>query len=233
MGRKDTANNDIAVMILEDDLRASYVLESTINQQAGFKVVVACETCLEARMQFELFQPDLVFVDITLPDGSGIEQVRQWRSKGVDSHFIMLSGIRDSRTIEKAIQLGVRDYLVKPVRMSRVVQSLQDYQQYRQMLLNNEEVDQMDIDLLLHKSSQSSVRQTPKGIDEATLASLKDYLQRERPKTFSCEFIGEKMHFSRITARRYLEFLELEGVLRLELDYTTGGRPRRLYQLIE
>jgi two-component system response regulator DcuR len=223
---------NIRVLILEDDLRASYTLESTINQQPGFKVVAVCETCAEARMQFELYKPDLVFVDITLPDGNGVELIREWREHNVQSHFIMTTAVRETKTIEQTVQLGVIDYLVKPIRMSRVIQSLDDYQQYRQTVVSHTTVDQEEIDQLLRKSPRKTLRQTPKGIDSTTLATLKDYLNLERPDCFSSEDIGEKMNFSRITARRYLEYLESEGILRLELDYNTGGRPRRLYKLI-
>ncbi len=224
--------DNVHVMILEDDLRASYTLESTINQQPHFQVIAVCETCAEARMQMDLFKPDLVFVDVTLPDGNGVDLIRQWREQNVQSHFIMTTAIRETKIIERTVQLGVIDYLVKPIRMSRVVQSLEDYREYRQTLLDNTTVDQEDIDLLLRKSHRKSLRQTPKGIDSTTLAMLKNYLTSERPDSFSSEEIGEKMNFSRITARRYLEYLESEGVLRLELDYNTGGRPKRLYKLI-
>ena len=54
------------VMLLEDDIRASYTLESTINQHPDFNVVTVSESCREALNQFDAFKPELVFVDITL-----------------------------------------------------------------------------------------------------------------------------------------------------------------------
>jgi response regulator of citrate/malate metabolism len=223
---------NVRVMILEDDIRASYTLESTINQQKNFQVVAVCETCAEAKLQFDLFHPELVFVDITLPDGNGIELIKEWREQNVHSHFIMTTAVRETNTIERAVHLGVIDYLVKPIRMSRVIQSLDDYSRYQQTLVANTTVGQEDIDLLLRKPNHKPLRQTPKGIDVTTLAALKTYLITERPDSFSSEEVGERMNFSRITARRYLEYLESEGMLRLELDYNTGGRPRRLYKLV-
>jgi response regulator of citrate/malate metabolism len=221
------------VMLLEDDIRASYTLESTINQHSQFQVVAASESCAEALIQFEAFKPQLVFVDITLPDGNGLDLIRQLREQHIDCHFIMTTAERETATVEKAVQLGVIDYLVKPIRMSRVNQALNDYLEYKQKLVSTSTVDQDDIDQLLRKSTTKPVRQTPKGIDATTLESLKELLYREKLHDFSADDIGQWMNFSRITARRYLEYLESEGVLRLVLNYNTGGRPRRLYQMIK
>jgi response regulator of citrate/malate metabolism len=219
------------VMLLEDDIRASYTLESTINQHPDFNVVAVSESCSEALSQYEAFKPDLIFVDITLPDGSGLDVIRTLRENNATCHFIMTTAVRETATVEKAVQLGVIDYLVKPIRMSRVTQALNDYKRYREKMINAATVNQDDIDQLLGKSTSKPVRSTPKGIDATTLASLKTILMDEKLSGFSADDIGQRMNFSRITARRYLEYLESEGVLQLVLNYNTGGRPQRLYHL--
>ncbi|MCW8328717.1 response regulator [Photobacterium sp. SDRW27] len=221
------------VMLIEDDIRASYTLESTINQHPDFTVVAASESCADALLHYEAYKPSLIFVDITLPDGNGIDVIRQLREQHADCDFIMTTAERETATVEKAVQLGVADYLVKPIRMSRVNQALEDYKQYKQTLSRATTVDQNDIDQLFRKAPVKQLRQTPKGIDATTLASLKSILRNEKLHDFSADDIGERMNVSRITARRYLEFLESEGMIRLVLNYKTGGRPRRLYQMVE
>lgn len=221
------------VMLIEDDSRASYTLESTINQHPDFTVVAVSESCSEALTQFEAYKPTLIFVDITLPDGNGIDVIRHLREQNAECDFIMTTAERETTTVEKAVQLGVIDYLVKPIRMSRIHQALDDYKQYKQKLARTSIVDQGEIDQILRKAPIKQLRQTPKGIDATTLASLKSILYEEKLHDFSADEIGELMNVSRITARRYLEFLESEGVIRLTLNYKTGGRPRRLYQMIE
>ncbi|WPC75587.1 response regulator [Vibrio porteresiae] len=222
----------ISVMILEDDLRASYMLESTVNQDSDFSVVAVSESYAQALLQYSIYQPALIFVDITLPDGHGIEFIQRMRKQGAQCDFIITTADRETSTVAKAVQLGVSDYLVKPIRISRVHQALNDYKLYRQQLQSNTTVDQGDIDALLRKTPQKEVRQTPKGIDATTLATLKTLLMESRFEEFSAEDIGERMQVSRITARRYLEFLESEGIVNLVLNYNTGGRPRRLYRLV-
>jgi len=222
--------NRIPVMIVEDDLRASYVLENTVNQRTNFIVVAVCESLLEAELKAEAFEPELVMVDISLPDGNGIDLISRLKSKGLKSAFIMTTAERDTTTLEKAIQLGVMDYLVKPIRMSRVLQALDDYIDFKKRLNKNNKIDQQDIDALFRKNATSyNSRKTPKGIDENTLDKLTQYLETTDNRPFTAEDIGEAINLSRITARRYLEYLEAQGHVSMTLDYKTGGRPKQRY----
>ncbi|PYF84339.1 response regulator of citrate/malate metabolism [Marinomonas alcarazii] len=220
----------IPVMIVEDDLRASYVLESTVNQHNDFHVIAVCESIIEAELKAEAFEPELIMVDITLPDGNGIGLVKSLKQRGFNAAFIMTTAERETTTIEKAIQLGVIDYLVKPIRMSRVLQALDDYLDFKKRLTKNNKIDQQDIDALFRKSaSQDGSRKTPKGIDENTLEKLNQYLETIEEHSFTAEEVGDAINLSRITARRYLEYLETQGYVCMTLDYKTGGRPKQRY----
>ncbi|NVK73327.1 hypothetical protein C0J08_13250 [Marinomonas sp. CT5] len=222
--------NRIPVMIVEDDLRASYVLENTINQHSDFHVIAACESLLEAELKAEAFEPELIMVDISLPDGSGINLVKSLKSKGIKAAFIMTTAERETSTIEQTIQLGVMDYLVKPIRMSRVLQALDDYLDFRKRLTKNDKIDQQDIDALFRKkAAHDGSRKTPKGIDENTLNKLSQHLDTMDDLPFTAEDIGQAINLSRITARRYLEYLEAQGRVSMTLDYKTGGRPKQRY----
>ncbi|MBJ7537624.1 response regulator, partial [Marinomonas transparens] len=187
----------ISVMIVEDDLRASYVLESTINQHKQFEVVAACESLLEAELKAEAFTPELIMLDLTLPDGNGIDLIQSLKSKGFKGAFMMTTAERETTTIEKSIQLGVMDYLVKPIRMSRVLQALDDYLDFKQRLNKHDKIDQQDIDALFRKRDLiNSSRKTPKGIDEKTLEKLTDYLKNLGEDPFTAEDVGEAIHLS-------------------------------------
>jgi two-component system response regulator DcuR len=223
--------NNYDVMILEDDIQTSYTLESTINQDDRFQVVAVSGTCAQALEYFERYRPTLVFVDITLPDGSGIEVIRRLREDNAACDFIMTTAERDTTVIEQAVHLGVVDYLIKPIRMSRVHHALDDFHKYKQRLTTSEVIDQGAVDQILRKAPDYTSRKTPKGIDATTLASMRLVIANEKLIEFSANDIGERMNVSRVTARRYLEFLESEGEIHLLLKYNTGGRPQRLYQL--
>ncbi|MBJ7554321.1 response regulator [Marinomonas spartinae] len=222
--------NMIPVMVVEDDIRASYVLENTINQHNEFQVVAVCESVAEALLKADAFSPELIMVDITLPDGDGIDLIRQLKSHNFDGTFIMTTAERETSTIEKAIQLGVMDYLVKPLRMSRVLQALTDYLDLRKQLARSGKIDQEGIDALFRKPvSLANRRKTPKGIDEKTLEVLNEHLETLGENDFTAEEVGNAINLSRITTRRYLEYLEECGQVTMTLDYKTGGRPKQRY----
>lgn len=223
--------SNIEIMIIEDDLRASYALETTINKQDGFTVVAVAETREDALFQYNIYHPQLVFVDITLPDGKGLSVIKELRSRDEKCDFIMTTALRDTEVIEESIQLGVRDYLVKPLRMSRVTQTLLDFKAYKEQINQTKKIDQSGIDQLFNRSIAPSVRATPKGINQQTLEKFKQFIFNQELEQFSAEEIGKQLQISRITARRYLEFLETEGLIHLELNYNTGGRPKRIYQV--
>jgi len=226
--------NKIEVMIIEDDARASYLLETTINQYPDFHVIAVAESCKDALLQYRVYQPALIFVDITLPDGSGLSVIRALRNEYKKCDFIMTTALRDTAIIEQAIQLGVRDYLVKPLRISRVGQALNDFVQYKEQITQNQKIDQSSIDKLFKRDS---VTPPPKGINQQTLEKIKHYLftdnADERPDHFSAQELGMQLQISRVTVRRYLEFLETQGLIRLELNYNTGGRPKRVYHILK
>lgn len=222
--------NMVSVMVVEDDVRASYVIENTINKHPDFEVIAVCENITEAHIQAEAFAPELVLVDISLPDGNGLDFIKNLKAKGFNGTFIMTTAEREASIIEKAIQIGVMDYLVKPLRMSRVLQALGDYQDFKTKLGQSNKIDQQGIDALFRKQNQpESGRNTPKGIDEKTLDLLNQFLDGIDDKEFTAEEVGQAINLSRITARRYLEYLETQGLVSMNLNYQTGGRPKQLY----
>ncbi|MGT0148957.1 response regulator [Vibrio metschnikovii] len=192
-------------------------VESAINQHPDFIVVAASESCADALLQYTTFKPQLIFVDISLPDGNGIEVIRQLRDQQAACDFIMTTAEREAATVQKAIQLGVTDYLVKPLRMSRIHQALDDYKHYTAKLARTATVDQGDIDDILGKSVTKPLRKTPKGIDATTLASLEGIITTTHLAEFSADDISEQMNVSRITAPPLFRILESEGMVRLAL----------------
>ncbi|WP_028292774.1 response regulator [Oceanobacter kriegii] len=223
--------SQFSVLIVEDDPQASYTLEQSVNQHVGFRVIAAAESVVEARMQLAQ-QPDLVFLDITLPDGDGMQLLREMRQQDFAGAVIMTTAERDSSTVAQAIQFGVLDYLVKPLRLSRVHQALDDVVAFKETLQESNQVDQLQIDDLMRKGkAQNKVRSTPKGIDATTLARMVEHI-KYCPQPFSAQEVGDALALSRITARRYLEYLEEQGTVAMSLNYNTGGRPKQLYHTV-
>ncbi|TPE55374.1 response regulator [Maribrevibacterium harenarium] len=218
------------VLIVEDDPQASYMLEQAVNQHPAFSVIGAAESIEQAKLMLAPM-PDLILLDISLPDGNGMDLLPLLRSLCVSSSVIMTTAERDAHVVAQAIQHGVMDYLVKPLRFSRVTQALDDVAAFHQRLTKQGEVDQMQIDALLRKVPNRT-RQTPKGIDTITLTAMIEHI-KGLTAPFSAQEVGDALKVSRITARRYLEYLEEQGTVTMSLSYNTGGRPKQLYTFRE
>ncbi|MBJ7551757.1 response regulator [Marinomonas ostreistagni] len=220
-----------SVLIVEDDQQASYTLEQAVNQHPQFTVCAAAETAKETRQCLSQ-TPDLILLDITLPDGDGMTLLREIRQQGIQASVIMTTAERETSTVAQAIQLGVNDYLVKPLRLSRVHQALNDFIAFKTKLEESEKIDQLQIDDLMRKNkAQPRTRKTPKGIDATTLSTMIEHI-KQRNTPFSAQEIGDELDLSRITARRYLEYLEEQGMVSMSLNYNTGGRPKQLYHVV-
>lgn len=221
-----------SVLIVEDDQQASYTLEQAVNQHPLFKVIAAAESVAETHIYLKQ-QPDLILLDISLPDGNGMSLLREIRQQNVNASVIMTTAERESSMVAQAIQFGVNDYLVKPLRLSRVHQALNDFVAFQSKLEESDHIDQLQIDDLMRKSkTPSKIRKTPKGIDSTTLATMVEHI-KQRQEPFSAQEIGDELALSRITARRYLEYLEEQGMVSMSLNYNTGGRPKQLYHVVE
>lgn len=220
-----------SVLIVEDDQQASYTLEQAVNQHPLFKVIAAAESVAETHIYLKQ-QPDLILLDISLPDGNGMGLLREIRQQNLNASVIMTTAERESSMVAQAIQFGVNDYLVKPLRLSRVHQALNDFVAFQSKLEESEHIDQLQIDDLMRKSkAPSKSRKTPKGIDATTLATMVEHIKL-RQEPFSAQEIGDELALSRITARRYLEYLEEQGMVSMSLNYNTGGRPKQLYHVV-
>lgn len=221
-----------SVLIVEDDQQASYTLEQAVNQHPLFKVIAAAESVAETHIHLKQ-QPDLILLDISLPDGNGMSLLREIRQQNLNASVIMTTAERESSMVAQAIQFGVNDYLVKPLRLSRVHQALDDFVAFQAKLEGADHVDQLQIDELMRKSKTppSKSRKTPKGIDATTLATMVEHI-KQRQEPFSAQEIGDELELSRITARRYLEYLEEQGMVSMSLNYNTGGRPKQLYHVV-
>jgi two-component system chemotaxis response regulator CheY len=98
---------------------------SDILSQAGFEVVGEAESGVEAVQKYRQLKPDLVTMDIVMPDMGGIEAVREICKTDPDAKILMCSAMGQQALVVEAIQAGARDFVVKPFQPSRVLEALQ------------------------------------------------------------------------------------------------------------
>ena len=100
-------------------------LVALLDRRTGFQVVAEAGTAAEALEQARRFQPDLVVMDVRLPDGSGIEVCREIRSELPNTRVVMLTSYPDEDAVLAAIVAGASGYLLKQVRARDLVAALE------------------------------------------------------------------------------------------------------------
>jgi two-component system chemotaxis response regulator CheY len=108
-----------------DDAIFMRTMISDILSQAGYDVVGEAETGVEADEKYKQLKPDLVTMDIVMPDLGGIEAVREIMKFDPAARILMCSAMGQQALVVEAIQAGARDFVVKPFQPSRVLEAVQ------------------------------------------------------------------------------------------------------------
>ncbi len=119
-GRKAAMN--IKVLIVDDEPHIRKILQKVIEGNPAFEVVGDCDNMTEAIIQFNSRKPDVVFMDIEINGGSGIDSARVIRELNPDAKIIFATA--HSEYMSNAFEIYAFDYLVKPFNMDRIKQTL-------------------------------------------------------------------------------------------------------------
>jgi two-component system response regulator DctR len=230
------------VLLIEDDLMVQEVNRQFVERVDGFRVTGVAGSGLEGIEQLRALQPDLVILDIFMPLQDGIETLAQIRKEQLSVDVIIISAANDQRTIQRMLQNGAVDYIIKPFKFDRVKQALEHYRAMKEQFEAETTVSQSELDRLLfgtygrgstasdpvqHQDATSAL--LPKGLQAVTLRQIVLFLN-ERSRPLSAEEVAEGVGIARVTARRYLEYLEKSGKVHLDLQYGLG-RPVNKYIL--
>jgi len=108
-----------------DDAVFMRTMISDILSQAGYEVVGEAENGVQAVEQFKALKPDLVTMDIVMPDMGGIDAVREIVKFDPEAKVLMCSAMGQQALVVEAIQAGAKDFIVKPFQPSRVLEAVQ------------------------------------------------------------------------------------------------------------
>jgi two-component system chemotaxis response regulator CheY len=108
-----------------DDAIFMRTMIADILAQAGFEVVGEAESGVQAIEKYRQLKPDLVTMDIVMPDMGGIEAVREICREDPDAKVLMCSAMGQQALVVEAIQAGAKDFIVKPFQPSRVLEAVQ------------------------------------------------------------------------------------------------------------
>ncbi|HEX7241544.1 MAG TPA: response regulator [Longimicrobiaceae bacterium] len=112
-------------VLICDDAIFMRTMIGDILTQAGFQIVGEAETGLQAVEKYRALKPDLVTMDIVMPDMGGIDAVREIMKEDPGAKVLMCSAMGQQALVIEAIQAGARDFVVKPFQPSRVLEAVQ------------------------------------------------------------------------------------------------------------
>lgn len=214
----------VRVVLVEDDPAVSAIHHGFLLAHGGFEVIGQCATGEDAVEVISRLRPDLVLLDIHLPDISGVEVLRRLRADDhLDVDVMAVTAAQEVDTVRAAMAGGVVGYLVKPFAMAALHERLDAYLAAR-VPDDDAVLDQGQIDRMLGSSAGGrGVNLLPKGLSQETLIAVGRALTRAG--TASAAEVSEATGISRGSARRYLEHLVDVGRATRHPRYGTAGRP--------
>lgn len=213
----------IRTLIVEDDLQIAALHRRLLTEAGGFEVLGYAETLRVARAMTATLAPELLLLDVQLPDGRGLDLLRELRAGGARLDAILVTAASDTASVQDALAYGAADYLVKPVTPERFRQGLERARE-RAALWRRPDVRQNDLDALFRGSPESPAP----GLDPGTLQRVRAALRAGGGHTAA--EVGAALGLSRVTAWRYLEQLAQSGEAVAETDAGTVGRPAKRYR---
>ncbi len=222
----------IRTLIIEDDFRVAQVHAAFVERMPGFSVVGTAHTAAEGIALADSLRPDLLLLDVYLPDRSGVEVLRELRSTGrAPVDVIVITAARDVDTLRAALQGGVTHYLVKPFPFEAFRTKLEAYAALHDRLGTSGEVDQGAVDHIIGLLRPESIEALPKGLSPVTLEVVVNAV-RDAAGDLSAKDVARRAGVSRVTARRYLEHLVLGGLVAVTMRYGLSGRPEHRYRWV-
>lgn len=221
----------IRVVVVDDDYMIGDIHRRLVERVDGCEVVGVANNGSEAIEMVASLEPDLLLLDIYMPDMSGLDVLRTIRASGAKCDVLVVSAARDQATVRDALGLGSVHFILKPFAPDTLIERLERYVDYRRRLGpgSSREVNQSEIDDAMQLLRPIPTR-LPKGLSSVTLGLVRNALTNV-PKSGSD--IALQAGVSRVSARRYLEHLVEQGVATISHRYGSSGRPENLYRVAD
>ncbi|ORB82650.1 response regulator [Mycobacterium kansasii] len=214
---------DLTVLVVDDDFRVANMHAGVVAAMPGFAVTGTANTVAAARNAPAV---DLALVDVYLPDGSGIDLVRELRSDSM-----ILTAATEAETVRAAMSAGALSYLVKPFSTTELAARLSGYVRYRK-ILSGPNLSARDVDAALDALRP---RVAPAQSSAAAASPTKQLVLRALKKSqtpMSAAEVSVAIGISRATAQRYLAAMAANGDVSVGLRYGATGRPEQEFAAI-
>ena len=225
--------DDLTVLVVDDDFRVAAVHVAFVERVAGFRVVGEAHTAEEALSLARSLAPDLVLMDVYLPDGDGIDVVQALVAEPAPPAVMVISAASDVATVRRSVQLGAVHYLVKPFSFAALAERLTAFRNAQEHITDwPEDATQEDVNKIFDLLRPSPTAAIPPDLVRLapTLKLVYDAIAASNSGLSASE-IATAVGVSRGTAQRYLSRLEQTNAVTLELKYGHAGRPEHRYSV--
>ena len=221
----------IRVLVVDDDFMVARIHRGFVERTAGFEVVGTASSGTQALEMVAELQPDLVLLDLYLPDILGLDVVTRLRAAGETCDVLVITAAKEADSVRAAVRQGVVGYLLKPFSREHLEQRLTAYAAERARAVGAGELTQDEIDAAFATSgvTRPAAVSLPKGLSPETAEAVERAL-RAADHSLSATEAAEAVGISRVSARRYLEHFVTTGAAEVSLRYGTTGRPERRYR---
>ena len=219
----------IRTVVVDDDYRVAAIHAAYLGKVPGFEAIAQVHTAAAAIEAVDRLRPDLLLLDLYLPDAHGLEVVARLRREDhprVD--VIVITAAKDADSVRAAMQHGALHYLLKPFSFPALRDKLLSYAQMRSRLDALRTADQRGVDQVFGALRAPGRAAASKGSDY-TLAAVEELLAGREGDLSASEVAG-LTGMSRATAQRYLTHLHELGRVTIRLRYGASGRPEHRYQ---
>jgi response regulator of citrate/malate metabolism len=219
---------EVAVLVVDDDFMVARIHTQFVERTPGFRVVGVASSGQAALDDIARLSPDLVLLDVHLPDMTGIDVIRRLRNDDNHVGVLVVTAAREADTVRAAASGGAVHYLVKPFDYEDLRVRLESFRTAHLALSGAGAPGQQDIDAVFGVAAQAPAASLPKGLSPETADAVEAAL-REAGELSAAE-CADVVGISRVSARRYLEHFVARGAASVRLQYGGAGRPERRYR---
>jgi response regulator of citrate/malate metabolism len=222
----------ISVLVVDDDFMVARIHRGFVEKTEGFEVVGSASSGVEALELAGRLKPDLVLLDLYLPDIFGLEVVTRLRAAGETCDVLVITAAKEADSVRAAVRHGVVGYLLKPFSRADLEQRLMTYAAERARAVGAGELTQDEVDAAFSSAAgkRPAAASLPKGLSAETAEAVQRALRSAAGDSASATECAEVVGISRVSARRYLEHFVATGVAEVSLRYGATGRPERRYR---
>lgn len=221
----------VRTIVADDDPMVAEINRQYLLRAGPFQVDGSYSTAAAALEHLNNVPTDLLILGLrnSIPDNLFL--LRTIRLKHIPCSVIMATTACSIQTVDEFLRLGVMDYLVKPYSYDRFEAACRRYLETEELLQRNPMADQQMLDRLLGREAAVGSCELHKGLSQKTMDLIQNQLRHHPGLSLACEDFAAATGLSKVTVRRYLNYLVGAGQIDSTIDYETGGRPRLLYFL--